>query len=82
LLRALAEAPGECVPYETLYKAVWGDTVVENNQMHFQKAQLLRRIASILPDRTELVRTVTKQGFRLELRGDEVTLNRRPATAA
>jgi helicase len=82
LLRALAEHPGECVPYETLYQAVWGQTIVESNQMHFQKNQLLRRIASILPDRTELVRTVAKQGFRLDLRPNEVIVNRRPATAA
>jgi helicase len=82
LLSALAAAPGECVPYEQIYAAVWGDTVVEPNQMHFQKRQLLNRIASVLPDREELVQTIPKRGFVLDLRPSEVLFKTRPASSA
>ena len=74
LLRVLAETPGECVPYDRIYEAVWGDTVVEPNQMHFQKRKILDRVKNVLPARTGLIRTIPKRGFVLELAPQEVML--------
>jgi ATP-dependent DNA helicase len=74
LIRALAAAPGECIPYDTIYSAVWGETIVESNQMHFQKRRLLERIREALPDRPDMVKTVPKRGFRLALYPEEVVL--------
>jgi helicase len=74
LLRLLAETPGECVPYDRIYEAVWGDTVVEPNQMHFQKRKILDRVKKVLPARSRLLRTVPKRGFVLELAPEEVLL--------
>ncbi len=75
LLRVLAQAPGECVPYERIYEAVWGDTVVEPNQMHFQKRKILARITNAVPERNNLIRTVPKRGFVLELSPHEVNVH-------
>jgi DNA-binding winged helix-turn-helix (wHTH) protein len=70
----LAETPGECVPYDRIYEAVWGDAVVEPNQMHFQKRKILDRVKNVLPARTGLIRTIPKRGFVLELAPQEVML--------
>jgi DNA-binding winged helix-turn-helix (wHTH) protein len=74
LIRTLAAAPGECVPYETIYTAVWGDTIVEPNQMHFQKRRLLDRIKEAVPSRADLVKTIPKRGFVLDLTAAQVAL--------
>ncbi|NIA13543.1 MAG: DEAD/DEAH box helicase [Nitrospiraceae bacterium] len=74
LIRVLAKAPGQCVPYETIYQAVWGDTIVEPNQMHFQKRKLLDGVRANLPDREDIIKTVPKRGFVLNLIPDQVTL--------
>ncbi len=74
LVRALAGAPGECIPYDTIYEEIWGETVVEQNQMHFQKRRLLAGIKEVAPHRASLVRTVPKRGFVLDLRPAEVAL--------
>lgn len=72
LIRALAAAPGECVPYDRLYGEVWGDAVVEDNQMHFQKNMLLKRIAAAAGDWRGVIRTVPRRGFVLELPAEQV----------
>ena len=72
LIRALAAAPGECVPYDRLYGEVWGDAVVEDNQMHFQKNMLLKRIAAAAEDWRGVIRTVPRRGFLLELPPEQV----------
>jgi len=72
LLHALARRPGECVSYKTIYAAVWGDSIVDGNQMHFQKRRLLAAVTKQLPQRTELVTTVPKRGFVLNLSPEEV----------
>ncbi len=77
LIRVLATAPGECIPYDTVYKKVWGDTIVNESQMSFQKRKLLSRIAEHLPDRSELVMTVPKRGFVLALPPEDVLLRTR-----
>ncbi|MBN2311252.1 MAG: DEAD/DEAH box helicase [Candidatus Hydrogenedentes bacterium] len=74
LIRSLAAAPGECVPYDTIYTAVWGESIVEPNQMHFQKRRLIERIKAALPERARLITTVPKRGFVLNLPADRVEL--------
>ncbi|MCX5757318.1 MAG: helicase-related protein, partial [Candidatus Hydrogenedentes bacterium] len=81
-IRVLAAAPGECIPYNTLYKKVWGDTIVNESQMSFQKRKLLARIAEHLPGRSDLVMTVPKRGFVLTLPPEDVLLHARPVTSA
>lgn len=82
LICALADAPGECVPYETIYTAVWEDAVVEPNQMHFQKRRLLERIKAALPDRAGLVTTIPKRGFVLDLEPGQIEMRITAPTAA
>lgn len=67
LVRVLARSPGECVSYDLVYKAVWGDAIVEPNQMHFQKRRLIERIREAVPRRADLIRTVPKRGFMLDM---------------
>ncbi len=76
-LVALAEAPGQCVPYERLYQRMWPDgTAVEPQQIHYHKAQLLKRFKQVLPpDRAKaLITVVAGEGLVLNLRPDEVVL--------
>ena len=75
LVRTLAECPGECIAYAKVYSAVWGDTIVESNQMHFQKRRLIERIKEAAPHRGDLVRTVPKRGFVLDLAPRDVSLS-------
>lgn len=72
LLRALARRPGECVGYEDLYRQVWGDIIVEDNQMHYQKRMLIKRLSEADPTLTELIETVPKYGFILKLNPEQV----------
>jgi hypothetical protein len=74
LVRALAGSPGECIPYDTIYEEIWGETIVEQNQMHFQKRRLLAGIKEVAPHRASVVRTIPKRGFVLDLRPAEVAL--------
>lgn len=82
LIRVLAGSPGECVPYERIYTEVWGETVVESNQMHFQKRRLLERLRDAGTDRSELIKTIPKRGFLLNLEPDEVVLLGDPVCTA
>ncbi len=79
LIRLLAQTPGECVPYETIYTELWGASVVEDNQMHFQKRKLLSRIREAAPGHEEIVKTVPKQGFLLDVSPEKVALKLRAA---
>lgn len=72
MLRVLAEHPGACVPYDTIYDAVWGEIIVEPNQMHFQKRNLVKRILEVDPGHAELIGTTPKRGFRLNLAPEQV----------
>ena len=74
LICALAASAGECVPYDTIYEAVWGEAIVESNQMHFQKRKLLDCIKAQLPGRANLITTVAKRGFVLGLTPEQVAL--------
>lgn len=74
LILALASSPGECVDYETIYASVWGDVIVEQNQIHFQKRRLVERIREVAPHRGALIRTIPKRGFILDLAPAQVAL--------
>lgn len=78
LLRLLAESPGDCVPYETIYTELWGDTIVEQNQIHYQKRTLLQRVRDYCPEWEErLIETRNKCGFVLALEPAAVRYVRR-----
>lgn len=79
LLYSLARRPGECVSYEELYRAVWGELVVEDAQLYSQKSALLRRLREAAPDHAPIIETVPKHGFMLVLPPEHVALR---ATAA
>ncbi|MDZ4859337.1 MAG: DEAD/DEAH box helicase [Candidatus Hydrogenedentes bacterium] len=74
LVSLLAASPGECVGYDQVYEALWGNVVVEQNQMHFQKRRLIERIREAVPHRAEMVRTIPKRGFMLALTPGDVSL--------
>ena len=82
LIRLLAQTPGECVPYDTIYEELWGSAIVENNQMHFQKRKLIERIAAVRPDRKGLIKTVPKRGFMLDAACGEVVIRKIDVTPA
>ncbi|MCL4218356.1 MAG: DEAD/DEAH box helicase [Candidatus Hydrogenedentes bacterium] len=74
LIQLLAAAPGECVSYDTIYETLWGDAIVEQNQIHFQKRKLLEQVRTAVPARKDIVKTIPKRGFLLNLTPDEVVL--------
>ena len=74
LLLSLAEAPGSVIPYGDLYKVLWGDTVVEMNQLSYQKNAVLSAIGEIAPKRRDVILTFPKIGFMLDLSPREVLL--------
>ncbi|NLN92165.1 MAG: DEAD/DEAH box helicase [Candidatus Hydrogenedens sp.] len=80
LIRTLASRPGECVPYDHIYKQIWGNLVVEDNQIHYQKRMLLQRLMKVDPALKTVIRTVPKRGFVLQLSPARVQLS--AATAA
>ncbi|MEM4406835.1 MAG: hypothetical protein QXS68_07290 [Candidatus Methanomethylicaceae archaeon] len=74
LFLLLAQHPGVCVCYEEIYKALWGDIIVEEGQIAFQKCLLVRRLCSVSPAWKHTIRTVPKRGFILELAPEEVQI--------
>jgi len=74
LIRILAMHPGQCVPYDILYRDMWGDIIVEDNQMHYQKRMLVKRLAAAGPAWETLITTVPKRGFTLNLTPEQVCL--------
>ncbi len=72
LILVLAESAGRCVPYDAIYDRIWGDVVVEPNQMSFQKSRLMERIRRATPGRGRLIQTISKRGFKLNLPDHEV----------
>lgn len=77
LLRVLAENPGKCVRYATLYARMWdGDTLVEPGQLYSHRSRLsakLRRAITGSEAEGVLV-TVPKHGLRLNLLPEEVRI--------
>ena len=74
LLARLAESAGTVVSYQELYDELWGETVVELNQLSFQKKGVLAAIAEAAPHRRDLIVTFPKVGFMLDLSPREVLL--------
>jgi helicase len=82
LIRILAQHPGICVPYETIYQAVWGDVIVEDNQMCFQKSNLVKRIKKAAPHHAQIIRTIPKRGFLLDLPPESILFHPMPISNA
>jgi len=79
LLSALAESPGKCVPYNTIYEKVWGsDVLVEMQQISYHKAQLLKKIQKTAPksEVKSLITPVSGEGMVLNLRPEEIVRGR------
>lgn len=74
LLMHLAGAAGSVVPYRDLYEELWGDTIVEMNQLSYQKNAILSAIAEVAPRRRDLILTFPKIGFMLDLSPREVLI--------
>lgn len=74
LLMGLAESPGIVIPYADLYEQLWGDTIVEANQLSYQKNAIMTAIRNVAPDREEIIRTFNKIGFMLDLSPREVLI--------
>lgn len=75
LLRALAEVPGKCVRYDTLYSRIWnGDRFVEPGQIYSHRSRLCAKLAKAAPDRDvrRILVTVPRHGLRLDLSPEEV----------
>jgi len=74
LLAALAETPGRCIPYDTIYKKVWGDdVVVEMQQISYHKTQLLKKLRKVAPkaEVAGLITPISGEGLILNLRTEE-----------
>lgn len=84
LLQVLARRAGECVPYEEVYAALWGDTVVEPGQLYSQKRNLLKRLCAVRAAYEQLIVTRPKHGFVLQLSPEQVVVKsgRRATVAA
>jgi len=75
LLAALAISPGRCVPYDTIYTALWGENViVQPAQINQHKCKLLHKLAEVHPRFAAVIRTVPKHGFILDLPMHDVRL--------
>jgi DNA-binding winged helix-turn-helix (wHTH) protein len=74
MLARLAESPGSVVSYKQLYDELWGDTVVELNQLSFQKTAIVGAIVEEVPRRRDLILTFPKVGFMLDLSPREVLI--------
>ncbi len=72
LICELVKKPGKCIPYETIYKALWGKTIVCDSQISFQKRALAKRIQEADPNGRALICTICKRGLVLDLMPEEV----------
>ncbi|NLO32255.1 MAG: DEAD/DEAH box helicase [Candidatus Hydrogenedentes bacterium] len=82
LILALAEHPGECVAYEDIYHQIWGDIIVEDNQLHYQKRILTQRLAEVDPSFAAYIGTIPKHGFVLKLKAAQVSIIKKKSHAA
>lgn len=84
LLQVLARRAGECVPYEEVYAALWGETVVEPGQLYSQKRNLLKRLCAVRAECEQWIVTRPKHGFVLQLEPEQVVIKsgRRATVAA
>jgi helicase len=75
LIELLAMSPGQCVSNETIYQALWDDTIVEQAQISAQKARLIERIRRVAPERAALIKVIPKRGMMLMLSPGEILLH-------
>ena len=80
MIHLLTEEVGRCVGYDAIYDTLWGDTIVEQNQIHFQKRKLKKAIEAVLPARGDMIKTVPKRGFSLCLGAHEVYVRKIKST--
>ncbi len=76
LLAALAESPGKCVSYDSIYDKLWGNEVaVEMQQISYHKTQLLKKISRVAPksNMKTLITPVSGEGMVLNLRPEEIS---------
>ena len=79
LIETLAENPGKCVPYNTIYDRIWGgDVMVEMQQISYHKAQLLKKIQKVAPksEIKSLITQVSGEGMVLNMRPEEIARGR------
>ncbi len=79
MLRALAQRPGECVPYEELFRSMWGDEpFVYAGQLYSHRSRLARKLRRAATARAEaeedVLVTVRTHGVMLNLRADDVAV--------
>ncbi len=77
LLAALAESAGKCVPYDVIYKRMWGDSVaVEIQQISYHKAKLVKKLCKVAAkaEVKGLITAVSGEGLILVLKPSEVSL--------
>ena len=74
LIHLLASRPGQCVPYNAIYHALWPNVTVEDNQLHLQKTKLRNAIAKACPQHAKCITTVAKRGFILNLAASDILL--------
>lgn len=72
LIRLLADSPGSCVEYEQIYSSLWGDQVVEDSQIYFQKRKLTGAIKNKQINPENIIKTIPKRGYMLALKAHEV----------
>ena len=72
LIRLLADSPGSCVEYEQIYSSLWGDQVVEDSQIYFQKRKLTGAIKNKHINPENIIKTIPKRGYMLALKAHEV----------
>lgn len=75
LLYLLAQHVGCCISYEEIYKELWGDIIVEDSQMAFQKCMLLQNLCKAAIHWKKYIRTIPKRGFLLDLNPEQVSIN-------
>jgi len=74
LLLLLAQHCAKCVTYESIYSRLWGELIVETNQIHYQKRKLIERIEQVRGEVSWLIKTIPKQGFVLNLEPAQIRI--------
>ncbi|HPP58109.1 MAG TPA: DEAD/DEAH box helicase [Candidatus Hydrogenedens sp.] len=75
LLHLLSQNAGRCVSYDEVYKELWGDIVVEDGQIAFQKCMLVRALSTVSDRWKNCIRTIPKRGLILDLLPQQIALN-------
>lgn len=82
LISILAQSPGECIPYGHIYECIWGDAIVEDNQMAYQKSLLMKEIRKVCPARDGIIKTIPKRGYMLNLPPETIWVQKSAVNSA